>query len=284
LAGHQGGFLNNFSNLASISDVVALVTILSNLFWLVLFFGVAILFRDELRLLLRSLSRFKIAGAVFEIKEGSGALEYYDIFSKILGEILAERDSAEKLYEYISPSTARELARFTLKYAKAVPKDQNEIEILKNVALLVGRKGNTDAAIKLYDALLKQTPDDFDLLYLKGRMLRESGNRNNIAKSERIYTELANKYPEHAAVWFGLARSRSLLGEGQPGMDALKQSVELEYWSKPSTAKMLDRPELKFLRESMTDEFNKVRDRLDQLKAEKLAKQLAKIEPSRKAA
>jgi tetratricopeptide (TPR) repeat protein len=236
--------VKNILDLISISDV-SLVAIASNLFWLILFFGVTFLFRNELRLVLRSLARFKIAGAVFEIKEGPATLEYYDIFSKILGEILAKRNSADKFYDYISPSTARQLAQFVLKYAKAVPEDANDIEILKNVALLVGRKGNTVAAISLYDALLKQTPDDLDLLYLKGRMLRESGIRNNIVESERIYKELADKYQNHAGIWYGLARSRSLLEQLEPSLEALTRALELGYWWRADNgAEMLERPEL----------------------------------------
>jgi len=278
--------MNRILQLASISDV-GLVAITSNLFWLILFSGVMILFRNEFRLLLRSLGRFKIAGAVFEIKEGTPTLEYYDIFAKILGEILAKRDAAEMFYEYISPSTARQLAQFILKYAKNAPEDEAEIEILKNVALLVGRKGNTVAAISLYDALLKQTPDDFDLLYLKGRILRDSGIKNNIVESERIYTKLTEKYKEHAGVWYGLARSRSLLGMLDESLEALSESVRLGYWwSAKNAADMLERRELAALHEFKSNEINQLRDKLATLQSDRLAKmesqRLAKIEAARK--
>jgi hypothetical protein len=204
----QGAFkMSNVVELIAISDVV-LAGIINGVFWLIIFLVAIILFRAEIGLLLGSLGRFKIAGAIFELRDRGATFAYYDIFSTILVEILSKQNSADLLYDYVSESSARQLATFLERYAKKVP-DEHHIEILKNVALLAGRKGYTNTAIRVYDALLKRIPHDRSLLYLKARFLRESGVPENISKSEAIYADLANKYPYDSGVWFGRARTQS---------------------------------------------------------------------------
>src|SRR2546421_10662707 len=102
--------------------------IISDVFWLTIFLVAIIVFRRELRAVISSLASFKVAGASFELRDKRATLESYAILTDILVEILSQRDSAEKLSQFISDNSARQLAKFTLKYAREVPKEDKEIE------------------------------------------------------------------------------------------------------------------------------------------------------------
>jgi tetratricopeptide (TPR) repeat protein len=235
--------------------------IVSNGFWLIVFLVAVLLFRKQLKDLLSSLAGFRIASAGFEFRDRKSTLEYYGILTNILVEILAQRDSAERFYQFISDASARQLVKFLSKYTKEVPEEDKDIEVLKNVALLVGRKGHYKVAIELYDSLLKHNPDDFDLLYLKARMLRDSRVEENIAATEPIYDNLVKRNPNHSGVWFGRARTKSLLGKFGESMDDLTKAFELKYW-KGNPYNMFENDQLDPLRQAKPDDFEKLRAKL----------------------
>jgi tetratricopeptide (TPR) repeat protein len=231
--------------------------IISNAFWLIIFLTAIILFRKQLRDLLSSLAGFKIANAGFEFRDRKSTLEYYGILTNILVEILAQRDSAERFYQFISDASGRQLVKFLRKYTREVPDEDRDIEVLKNIALLVGRKGHYRDAIELYDSLLKQAPDDFDLLYLKARMLRDSRVEKEIAATEPIYEKLIKMNPRHSGVWFGRARTKSLLGKFDESLADLKKAFEFKYWK--GTPDMFENDQLQPLREARPPEFETLR-------------------------
>src|SRR5437660_512872 len=150
-----------------ISDLV-IQTIASNVFWLTIVVLAILLFRRPIASLLSSVASFKVAGATFELKDKKSTLEYYAILTNVLFEILSQRDSAEKLGGLLSNQSVQQLEKFSLKYAKDVATEDVDLELLKNVALIIGRRGQTAPALAFYDTLLKQRPDDRDLLNLKG--------------------------------------------------------------------------------------------------------------------
>jgi len=243
------------------SDLVK-QALVSDGFWLAIFLVSAVLFRKELRLLLSSLASFKVAGASFELRDKRMTLEYYAILTNILVEILSQRDSAEKFYGFLSENSARQLAKFIQQYQKEIPEEEKDVELLKNVALLVGRKGNYQVAISLYDDLLKRYPEDRDLLYLKARMLRDSRVQKNIEAAEAIYEELVSRYPSHGGIWFGRARAKSLLGKLDDSIHDLEKAITFGYWR--NNPKMLEDSQLQPLGEGRPNEFDRLRAELNQ--------------------
>ncbi len=246
-----------------ISDVVW-QGLISNSFWLVIFLAVVVVFRREIRLLLESLASFKIAGASFELKDRRATLEYYAILTNILVEILSQRDSAENIVQFISDNSARQLSRFTLKYSKEVPGEDKDVELLKNVALIVGRKGNVQEAVAFYDALLKQAPGDRDLLNLKGIMLQDSGTEEGMAKAQNIFDDLVKRYPNIGIYWYNRALLRSRLGKFDESMADLDRAIELDFHKrKPS---MLSVRPLQPLRDNRPEDFKALEAKLETLK------------------
>ena len=216
-------------------------SLITNGFWLAVFLGTVIIFRRELRLLLRAVSRFKLAGASFELRDINETLEYYAVFSGILIEVLSHREFADKFYDFLSPNSVEQLRKFIGQYEK-IPEKGKNIELVKNVALLLGRKGNYDFAIETYDKLLKADPNSHDLQRLKARMLRESGSDKNLKESEKMYKDLIERFPFHSDLRFGLARTQARLGQWDASLNSLEEAIKLGYWQ--GVPEMLDNREL----------------------------------------
>ena len=236
---------------------VLLQALITNVFWLTLFLVSVVAFRKPLAAVIGSLGKFNIAGASFELRATNSALESSVLLANVLIDVLSERKSAEKFHEVVSQASAVQLVRFIQKYIAEVPKDVQNVEMLKNVALLVGRKKQYQVAIRLYDELLNSYPGDPDLLYLKARMLRDSGEPK---AAEAIYDELKEKTPAHAGMWFGLARTKSLLKKFDESLDALKKAIELGYWR--NTSDMLFDSQLEPLRQGEPKRFDEMRQLL----------------------
>ena len=123
------------------NEVIELA-IISNGFWLVLILVAVLFFRIELKAILGSLGTFKVMGASFQLRDKRATLESYAILVNVLVEVLSERETAEKFYPVVSPHSARQLAAFARRYIDEVPVADRNVELIKNVALVVGRKGN----------------------------------------------------------------------------------------------------------------------------------------------
>jgi tetratricopeptide (TPR) repeat protein len=245
--------------MSGLSDVVV-QGMISNGFWLTVFLVSVITFRKPLRSAIASLGKFNIAGASFELREPSATLASYVMLGNVLVDILSERESAEKLYPVMSQASAQQLVRFIGKYMEEVPLEDQNIEMLKNVALLIGRKKQYQLAIGLYDQLLKRYPGDGDLLYLKARMLRDSGNPEG---AEPLYEELVTKTPVHSGMWFGRARTRSLLRKFPESLQDLERAIELGYWK--AVPNMMDDHQLDPLRKADPVGFDRLRAELARL-------------------
>jgi tetratricopeptide (TPR) repeat protein len=212
-----------------VSDVV-LQGIVSNVFWLTIFLVSIFLFHKELRSALGSLGSFKFASASFEFTDRKTTVKYYAIFTDIFVEMLSQRDSANKLAPFISQNGSRQLTNFALKYAKeASPQVDKDFELVINVALVVGRKGNTEEAVSIYDALLKQAPNDRDLLNLKGIMLQNSLVTENIAAAEVIFDGLIKRFPSGRTPWFNRGINKSLSGKYDESSESLRKAIEYGY-------------------------------------------------------
>jgi tetratricopeptide (TPR) repeat protein len=225
--------MNNFPSCLAISDVV-LAAIISDIFWLLILLLAVLLFRRELKALFGSLARFEIAGAIVELKDRQSSFEYYSAFTKILTDILSAKESAERFSGFISDSSARELARVIRESAIRVPEDDEQIEIQKNIALIIGNKRHTAEAIRVLDVLLRKAPNDKEMLKSKARFLRDSGTMKNIRKAARIYDDLLKNPQNQSDPGLYYHRAQTRVSLEQPQLDGafedLKQAIDLGFW------------------------------------------------------
>jgi tetratricopeptide (TPR) repeat protein len=243
------------------SDVI-LQSLITSGFWLTAFLVFVIAFRTPVASIIGSLSKFSIAGATFELRDSTATLKSAVLLGNVLVDILSERESAEKFYSVVSQASAQQLVRFIQQYMDDVAPERQNVEMVKNVALLIGRKRQYQVAIGFYDKLLERYHGDADLLYLKARTLRDNGFPE---AAEQIYEELERKIPTHSGVWFGRARTRSLLGKFPESLSDLKRAIELEYWK--GVPKMLDDQQLEPLRKAEPEQFKRLRDEVAKLRS-----------------
>src|SRR6185436_7727796 len=244
------------------TDVV-LLQILGYIFWFGLALLVVLVFRKEVKALVGSLTSFNVAGAHFELGDNKTTIESYAMLSEIFVELLSSIDAAEQLYPMISDQNARRLAKFTLQYAAEVPKNEQDTELLKGVGHILGRKGLYDEAIKIYDALLKKTPDELNVLNLKGVVLLNTDKPKEIERAKNIYNQLVSMYPRVGMVWFNRSLAQSLLGQYEGALSDLEKLIELEYWK--VDAHMLMDPLLKPLQRAKPKEFEKLQAKIQNL-------------------
>ena len=237
-----------------ISDVVV-QTIATNAFWLTVILVTILAFRKQIASIVGSVASFKVAGASFELKDRKATLEYYAVLTNVLLEILSQRDSAEKLTGLLSTHSVQQLAKFSLKYIEEVPSEDVDIELLKNVALIIGRRGQTQDAISFYDSLLKQKPNDPDLLNLKGIALLDSETKDVIS-AEQIFSDLIKRYPASSLYWYNRGCSRSLLEKFDECIVDATRAIELGVNSQHPA--FFEDTGFRHLERSRPDEFKKL--------------------------
>ncbi len=247
------------------SDVV-LQTIVTNVFWLIILIVFVGTFRHELRNLLNSLGKVKVAGASFELKDSRATIEYYVVLTNIIIEILSKRESAEKLSDLISDLSVKQLARFALKYSREVPNDAKEIELLKNVGIILRRRGSSHEALSFLNALLKDSPHDPDILNLKANILADTDERSKQLEAETIRDQLVVTHPQNATYHFNRALSKAYFGKDSEVIADLRLALDLGFWKK--NPKFLEIREFKSLRER-SEEFAELQKLFDEMKGSK---------------
>jgi tetratricopeptide (TPR) repeat protein len=206
-----------------------IVELIKTAFWLLLLGTVVVLFRFEIRQLLRSLSTFNVAGASFTLRDRRETIESYVLLSETFIELLSRSDRIEELTGFMLPSQIERLGAFALRYTEEVGDGIWNEELLRNVALLLLRSGRYLQAVRLYDALLKRRPDHLDLLNLKALALLVSRTPEMVQQSFDVLEPLAGRYPENQAVRFNLALAKSLLSNHDGAFDDLERLVVNEY-------------------------------------------------------
>jgi hypothetical protein len=247
------------------SDVVV-QSIASNIFWIIVCGTLVVTFREEIRNLLNSLGSFKVAGASFELKNSRATLEYHVVLTNIIVEILSRRDSAQKLIDLVSDTNVKQLARFAIKYSKDVPEDAKEIELLKNIAIIIGRRGSGHEALAFINALLKDAPHDNDILNLKANLLFETHDSEKQIEAERIRDLLVVERPYDPGYRFNRALSKAYLKKDDEALSDIEKAMDLGFWKNRAT--MLDAREFKTL--TANPEFARLETKLsDILSAER---------------
>jgi tetratricopeptide (TPR) repeat protein len=256
------------------NDVI-LLQIVSNAFWLILVVVIIGVFHRQLKSLLDSLGSLGIAGTHFEFRDKKETLESYAILSEILLQVLERRDDAEQLALLISDKSAQRLANFTIRYTKEVPKDSQDVDLLLNVALVLGRKGRLREAMQILEARLKKYPDDYDANNQKAVWLFNSGAIDKVRSADKIYDRLVDIYPRSGELRFNRALPKSLLGDYDQALSELKRAIELHYWKRHPN--MLADSSLMPLKSAKPSEFKQVEEKVE----DELHKSMAREKKSR---
>ena len=241
-----------------------ILAIISNAFWLIILLLVLGRFHGELKSLLSSIGGFTIAGAQFEFTDKRSTLQSYAILSDIFVQILLQRESVHDIVRHMSNSNAHQLAKFTIKYTEEVQQRHQDPVLLKNVALIMGYKGRYQDAIVIYDALLKQTPGEPDLLALKAVALFNTDIPAYIVSSEHLLDDLVAgpSTASNGSFWYNRSLTKSVLGKYDQAIADLEQALALGY-RKP---KMLENNSFKVLRQEKPNEFMKLGADLERLR------------------
>src|SRR5829696_7780725 len=194
-------------------ETVVVLQIISNFFWLILVVLVIGVFRKQLRSLLDSLGTFEFAGVhLLFPRDKKGSLEQSAILSEVVLQLLEHRDASEQMIPLLSDKSARRLGTFAVRYAQDVPEDNQELEVILNVAMILSRKDRYSDAMQIIEAHLKNHPDDFDANQQKALLLFNTGVPAKVREADKIFDRLVDMYPTRPPVWFNRALTRSLVG------------------------------------------------------------------------
>ncbi len=123
-------------------DNVVLLAIITNGFWLTIFFVAIVCFRFEIRALLSSLSSVSIAGNHFELGDKNLTIKSFSTLSNIFLDLLCDSNNTEKLAEVFSEVNAQQLSKFTRKYLIEAPKEEINFALIRNIAWIAGQRGS----------------------------------------------------------------------------------------------------------------------------------------------
>lgn len=211
------------------SDVV-MQNLISDVFWFALMLTVIGFFRREIKNLMNSLGSFKVAGASFELKDSRATIESYVALTNIVTDILTDRENAIKFGTLLSNLNVHYLSQFALTYAKDVPEDPKQLELVTNIAWLISNRGDSESALKFYNAVLKQHPENLDILNLKAGALIANITPEALLECEGIMDKLVAARPKDAQYRNNRAIIKCKLGKLPDALTDLELAVDLGYW------------------------------------------------------
>lgn len=234
------------------SDVLALELIAKG-FYLLVFVGVAGLYRKEIGGLISSIGSFKVAGASFELGDQRTTVASHMILAEILVDTLSNISSATKINELITLPQAEKLGQFAVRYTAAVPKDSWNEEMLRNIGFLLQHVGRSKQAIVLFDQLLEQRPDHYDFLDQKAFALMTMGGVKNLESAELLLTELCDRGPQGIRACLRLAVVKSMLKKFDESIQQISIAVDIGLG--PDFKDALDWPHFHLVRDARSQEF-----------------------------
>lgn len=238
------------------SEVIIMKSI-DALFWLLLLFVVLWMFRNEIKQLLQSLTSLKVAGATFELKNNKETLRSYILLAETLIDFLSKGNRIEELKSFMDSVQIEKLGNFALQYTKEIPHENWNEQLLRNIAILLFRFGRSRQSVDLYDALLRNRPNDVDLLNLKAVALMTTRITNNVKTAEDILVNLIDRYPEQQFIRFNLALALSLLQKGNEAVTQMWRAIDDGYWK--DNADCLYDPLFHYVRENLSKQFEQLK-------------------------
>ena len=210
---------------------LALLEIIHDGFWLVLFTGVLWAFRPEIRRLLQSIAGFKVAGAAFEFSDKKETVESYALLADTFIGMLSGYQPIDPLLPFFPPAQAENIGRFALKYtAQVAPEDWNEA-LLRNIGYILISCKRYGQGAELFTKLLARLPNNPDFLNLKALALLNSRVTESIVEAEPILRGIVERYPEMVIYRFNFALALSLLGRDEEATAEMITIVRTGYLS-----------------------------------------------------
>lgn len=234
------------------SDVVFL-ELLKTGFWLLALIIVIVFFRKEIRQLMLSVNSFKLAGTTFEFKERKETIRSYVLLAEMFVDVLSRGERIDEQTRLLHPAQVEKLGKFALQYTTEVTAKSWNHELLSNIAYLLLRFGRSKQAVELYEALLKERPDDFLLLVRKALALLTTRVSENVEKAEKIYEKLVARFPEQALAHYNLALAYSLREKDDAAFKEMKIAIDQGYWKEDG--EMLNDPLFHHVRTQHPSQF-----------------------------
>ncbi|MFW5489925.1 MAG: tetratricopeptide repeat protein [Desulfovibrio sp.] len=244
-------------------DVVWL-QIIQSIFWLLIVIGIIWGFRKELKNLLESLGRVEVAGAAFQFGDKKDTLRSYMLLSGTLVDVLSQTERIEHLAKLLTSVQVEYLGQFALKYTKELPQSEWNEELLKNIAFLLLRFGRYPQAVHICDILLKERPDNLELLNIRGLALMTSRSDGPILQARELFKKLVSRYPELPYIRFNYSLALSLAGDIDMSLREMERVINDGYWKEKGD--LLSDPLFLPVKEKKPDEVIELSGYINKLK------------------
>ncbi len=208
-----------------------MIAIVTSIFWLVLFGSCILYFGAEIKNALNSLNSVDIAGSHLKLSDRDKAIKSFTTLSNIFVDMLSNEDYT-KFIDLLSVSHAQQLNKFLRLYLDEVQAEKVQPEnlnraLVKNVAYILFRKGNTMDSLDLYKTVLnnKKIPDSPDIREYYGWVLLDA----NPSEAEKQFKTLMEQYPGQDAFTYDRAKAAIKLKKFGDAATYLNSCFNAEY-------------------------------------------------------
>jgi tetratricopeptide (TPR) repeat protein len=208
------------------NDVV-LLSLIGNGFWLVSIGSTLLLFKKEIRSVLSKVGSVSIGGSQFTFENKNDEARAYADLSDVLLTILSARDSGEKLVTILNHDNALKLAKFAKKYIIEVKESDQNLELLRSIAVILLQKDFLDDALIITDQILKSSPQSTHYLNMKAVILLNRQKEGDLVESLKIQDQLTENHPTSASFTFNKGVVFVRLKRYEEGYEEIRRSIEL---------------------------------------------------------
>jgi len=208
------------------SDVV-LLSLVGNGFWILVLCVAIVFFRNELKTAITSLGKIKVAGTHFTFNNKSDEVKAYADLSDVFLSILAERRLVLNLSEIVTHENALKLLRFSKKYMKEMKSDEQNLELLRNIATILNFKDYRDDALNIANHILKSAPRNSDYLNIKCHILMNRKKDTDLKEAFNILDELVKSNPTEVTFYYNRGVALVGMNDYLKGYEDIKKGIEL---------------------------------------------------------
>lgn len=212
--------------LATRSDAV-LLAIFNWLFWMLALGAVLFTFRRELGAILGGLSNVKFAGLSVQLKDRQGQIQAYITLGEAFVVMLSQSGIIiDQIWPYFPRAQLERLSTFAATYMKETAEDTWNVELLRNIALLLMRHERFDQAREIMKKLLRTFPNDPSCIHINASIQLHTRVDKELKLAVDTYKLLVTQYPDQFIFIANYMTCYSLLGRHKEAMDVLKQMME----------------------------------------------------------